>query len=280
MKHIFMKYWRVLLLIIVLPVIVNLIIICPSFFKIGGNPNDWLIFFGGYIGCIVSASASFIILYKTISSNEKENYANRQLQVNVLTAELAQSRLNDIRNIVSRLICAYESEDLILVASSLEHDSQPILQIIKRIGTSVRVENTNLRLALNAMNDDISKSFLKEVDNFYLTFREMIIELVWMAEYSLSNVQYDEWDNENMNVSAKQIEEDVTDFLNRRLEEYPETDKHDATHIWNIFKKYSYAHDKFHDMWTDRILYFDIPKFEQLSIEFIRKELESIKKRL
>lgn len=280
MKEILKKYWWAIVLIIVLPILINLIIICPSFFKVGGRPNDWLTFFGGYIGCIISASVPFVILYKTIRNNEMENKANRQLQVNILTAELAQSRLNDIRNILSRLICAYESEDLMLVASCLENDSQSILQTIKRIGTNVRVENTNLRLALNAMANDNSRVFLKEVETFNFTFRVMLMELVWMAEYSPINIQYDEWDNEIYDVSAKQIEKDVNEFLNRMMEENPEIDKHDAYHIWNIFKKYDFAHNKFEDIWTERILHFDIPKFEQMSIDYIDEELKTIKSRL
>lgn len=280
MKLLLKNYWWALLIIIALPIIINLIIICPPFFKIGGKPNDWLIFFGSYFGCIISASVSFIILFRTIKSNEKENKSNRRLQVNVLSAELAQSRLNDIRNILSRLICAYENEDLVLVSSALERDSQTILQIIKRISTNVRMDNTNLRLALNSMNDDISKAFLKEVDKFYYSFREMMIELVWMAEYNPSNLQFDEWDNEIQEVSSKQIEKDVIEYLNLRMEDNPETDKYAAAHIWNIFKKFNYAHDKFHDIWCERILYLDISKFEETSIQYIRKELHFIRESL
>lgn len=280
MKRLLIKYWWGLSLIVALPVIINLIIICPSFFKVGAKPNDWLIFFGGYFGCIISAFVSFIILFRTIKSNEKENKSNRLLQINVLSAELAQSRLNDIRNILSRLICAYENEDLVLVSSSLEEDSQTILQIIKRISTNVRIENTNLRLALNSMNDDISKKFLKDAEKFYYTFRDMMIELVWMAEYSPSNLQYDEWDNEVQEMSSKQIEEDVIEYLKLRMEENPAIDKYDASHIWNIFKKYNFAHDKFHDIWCERILYFDISKFEETSIQYIQKELNFIRESL
>lgn len=54
------KYWWVLLIILVLPLIINLLIIIPRFFPIVGDGETWLIFWGTYIGAVVSAIMVFL----------------------------------------------------------------------------------------------------------------------------------------------------------------------------------------------------------------------------
>lgn len=210
------------------------------------------------------------------SANYDQNIQNRNLQVKLLSAELAQSRLDNIRAIISRLISFLEDEDLILVSSYLEENTQPILQTIKKISSNVRVEITNLRLALHTFNDENSRTYLKQIDEMYYMFRNMLIDLTWMAEYSPSNIKYDEWDNELIEDTAKTIEEDINQYLKRRMADTPSIDKYDASCIWNIFKEFGYSHLKFHDIWTTRIMLFDVEKFEEVSIDYMQKELENI----
>ncbi len=213
-------------------------------------------------------------------ANDTQNATTRDLQVKLLSAELSQNRLDRIRLSISRLITALEDEDLVLVSSSLEKDNQTILLIIKKIASNVRIEITNLRLALNSMNTSSSSIFLKQVDEMYLSFRNMLIDLTWMAEYSPSNIKYDEWDNEILEETAKTIEKDVTLYMNRRMTDNPEIDKNDVAFIWNIFGKHEYSHDEFHDIWVERILHFDIAKFEDESTDYIKNELDNIDKSL
>lgn len=150
-------------------------------------------------------------------ANDEQNVNNRNLQVKLLSAELSQSRLDNIRLSISRLITALEDEDLVLVSSSLEKDSQTILQVIKKIASNVRIEITNLRLALISMNTSSSSLFLKQVDDMYFSFRNMLIDLTWMAEYSPARIKYDEYDTEILEDTAKTIENDVLQYMNRRL---------------------------------------------------------------
>lgn len=213
---------------------------------------------------------------KNRQANNLQNFQNRGHQIKLLSAELAQSRLDSIRNSISRLISILEDENLILVSSCLEKESQPILNTIRSIGANVRIEVTNLRLALSAMGDEISKMYIGRIDEMYYSFRNMLLDLAWMAEYSPADIQYDSWDNEDYGHSAKIIEEDVNQYIKHRLTDNPSIDKYDATHIWNIFKKYKFSHQKFHDIWQERILYFDIERFEADSIEYIKKELDII----
>ncbi len=217
---------------------------------------------------------------KNRQANDEQNANNRNLQVKLLSAELSQSRLDNIRLSISRLITALEDEDLVLVSSSLKKDSQTILQVIKKIASNVRIEITNLRLALISMNTSSSSLFLKQVDDMYFSFRNMLIDLTWMAEYSPAHIKYDEYDTEILEDTAKTIENDVLQYMNRRLTDNPDIDKRDVAFIWNIFKKHSYSHDEFHNIWVERILHFNISNFEDDSIEYIKNELDNIDKSL
>lgn len=213
-------------------------------------------------------------------ANGEQNANNRNLQVKLLSAELSQSRLDNIRLSISRLITALEDEDLVLVSSYLEKDSQTILQIIKKIASNVRIEITNLRLALISMNTSYSSLFLKQVDDMYLCFRNMLIDLTWMAEYSPANIKYDEYDTEIIGQTAKTIENDVLQYMNSRITDNPDIEKNNVVFIWNIFKKHGYSHDDFHDIWVERIMHFNIANFENDSIEYIKNELDNIDKSL
>lgn len=242
------------------------------------------------VGAIASTLMIFFTCISIICSNKQnkenrqangeQNANNRNLQVKLLSAELSQSRLDNIRLSISRLITALEDEDLVLVSSYLEKDSQTILQIIKKIASNVRIEITNLRLALISMNTSYSSLFLKQVDDMYLCFRNMLIDLTWMAEYSPANIKYDEYDTEIIGQTAKTIENDVLQYMNSRITDNPDIEKNNVVFIWNIFKKHGYSHDDFHDIWVERIMHFNIANFENDSIEYIKNELDNIDKSL
>ena len=74
----------IILVAILLPFIINGLILLPSKFKFVGDDVDWLTFWGGYIGAIISAGVAFVILAIQYKQNQKENYENRNLQINVI----------------------------------------------------------------------------------------------------------------------------------------------------------------------------------------------------
>ena len=64
----------IILGIIVLPIIINYVLMLPVPFNfpIIGSNVDWLSYWGTYIGGIIGASASFLILYLTLLHNKNE----------------------------------------------------------------------------------------------------------------------------------------------------------------------------------------------------------------
>lgn len=88
----------IILGILIIPIIINyvLLIPIPFNFPIIGSNVDWLSFWGTYIGGIIGASVSFLILYLTLLHNKKEAEIERKSnQLLQLKRDLAE-RLSDI----------------------------------------------------------------------------------------------------------------------------------------------------------------------------------------
>ena len=67
------KYWIVLVVVVLCPIIVNFVLQIPAFSSIVGNNIDWLSFWGDYLSAIVSSGVALYILYKQYTQNQGEN---------------------------------------------------------------------------------------------------------------------------------------------------------------------------------------------------------------
>lgn len=100
MIKILKRYWYLIVIVLVIPILLNYIL--PLSFSIVGNviggdssTEVWLEFFGSYIGTIIGAVVTFLVLYFTIKSNKDENDKIR------LNGELEKKQLICIEYIYS-----------------------------------------------------------------------------------------------------------------------------------------------------------------------------------
>ena len=115
----------IILGILIIPIIINyvLLIPIPFNFSIIGSNVDWLSFWGTYIGGILGAFASFIILYLTLRHNRneaeierksnqllqlKKDLAERLSDVNFMPLHIDASNEINVHNEISRLNMLYE----------------------------------------------------------------------------------------------------------------------------------------------------------------------------
>ena len=115
----------IILGILIIPIIINyvLLIPIPFNFPIIGSNVDWLSFWGTYIGGILGAFASFIILYLTLRHNRneaeierksnqllqlKKDLAERLSDVNFMPLHIDASNEINVHNETSRLNMLYE----------------------------------------------------------------------------------------------------------------------------------------------------------------------------
>lgn len=135
----FKKYWWAVLIILVLPIVINFLLMIPAFSPIVGEDTDWLAFWGGYLGAIISAAVAFIILYIQRKDNERQikdaqkdndtqNKANRNLQINILKYQQEQVRLNNFIAVSSKLIASINPMDVKTLCKQLRQDNVPQIE--------------------------------------------------------------------------------------------------------------------------------------------------------
>lgn len=119
------KIFFIILGIIFLPIIINYVLMLPTPFNfpIIGSNVDWLSFWGTYIGGIIGASASFLILYLTLLHNKneakierkhnellqlKKDLSERLSDVNFMPLHIDASQEINVQHEISRLNMLYE----------------------------------------------------------------------------------------------------------------------------------------------------------------------------
>lgn len=123
MKRI-MKYLWIVAIILLLPLVVNFILLIPSFTPIVGDNISWLGFWGSYLGAIISASVAFIILAIQYKQNSEENERNRKLQINVIVHQQEQTRLNHIIDMSVKLLADADVSKYYTLCKHLGEESQ------------------------------------------------------------------------------------------------------------------------------------------------------------
>ncbi len=157
--------WIILALIVllVLPLLINLLCCrVPVINKIFGEPKGWTMFWGTYIGAIISCLVAYYVLFKQLEQNHKENSDNRKLQIGVIEYQQKtqwltelKSRLFDFETLFHRsdfdslLTLFWSTQDTVM-----EHQSQ-IMDKINEIYTKA----SSAILAINTM-------FTGEKDDF------------------------------------------------------------------------------------------------------------------
>lgn len=135
------KYSWLFLVILILPFCINYILLRPTPFSmpIVGKDTDWLSFWGGYLGAVISAAVAFIILYIQRKDNEQQikdaqtdndaqNKANRNLQINMLKYQQEQARFNNFIAVSSKLIASINPMDVKTLCKQLRQDNVPQIE--------------------------------------------------------------------------------------------------------------------------------------------------------
>ena len=135
------KYSWLFLVILILPFCINYRLLRPTPFSmpIVGKDTDWLSFWGGYLGAVISAAVAFIILYIQRKDNEQQikdaqtdndaqNKANRNLQINMLKYQQEQARFNNFIAVSSKLIASINPMDVKTLCKQLRQDNVPQIE--------------------------------------------------------------------------------------------------------------------------------------------------------
>lgn len=95
-KKIIKEYWGLLLILGFFPVIINYIVLMPSFLPVVGDSEKWLSFFGAFAGSVIMAGVTLYVLDKQLQQNHKENMRNAILQIATLTNNEEKAQIDKL----------------------------------------------------------------------------------------------------------------------------------------------------------------------------------------
>ena len=142
MKDWIKKYWWVLPFILLLPFVINFILLIPAFSPIVGENTDWLSFWGGYLGAIISAGVAFAILYIQRKDNEKQYETNRKLQLDILLYQQEMQWFNELKLKSIEYHNAFDQNDIIKLCNLIHKNKKETIQEAEDL-IKILVNNNN-----------------------------------------------------------------------------------------------------------------------------------------
>ena len=180
-KH---NWWIIISIVIILglPIFLNFLIFTPANKFSAGRLQDWMSFWGSYLGAIISALAAFTILYIQRKDNKNqneqnrfdnqiqnaknrqythrenvllaeknriENSKNRQLQIDVISYRQEIQWLSELRKALANYISAYRENDIKDIINSVSYSSfESVQQKIKDLCDILSRTETALGLVI------------------------------------------------------------------------------------------------------------------------------------
>lgn len=132
MNEILRKYWWVIVVAFAAPIILNFALLCPAITPIVGDNIEWLSFWGGYLGAIISSSMSFIILAIQYRQNHSENEKNRKLQIAILEYQQETQWLNLLRKACADFLGTMTRNEYIEIAQKLKTNPKEAFLLTRR----------------------------------------------------------------------------------------------------------------------------------------------------
>ena len=187
------QYWWVPIVLIVAPIIINFILSWPSFTRVVGTDTDWLSFWGGYLGAILSAVVAFYVLHRQIlqnqgqneknrRSNEGENRFNRDLQVRIMEYQLGLNNLNQFKQACIRCQEAYAYNNLCHIANLTDGDKFVPLTKIAEYMAAASSAKRGIDI-IDFTDSQASKDILCLNCRLYHDFTEALLDLEVLVSY-------------------------------------------------------------------------------------------------
>ena len=187
-KEILKKYWWLGGLVIALPVVFNLCYLIPAFAEIFEEPKGWTIFWGAYLGAIISCTVSFVVLHKQLEQNHRENNMNRDNQRRTVEYQQAKQELDILR----RMFYDYYNSFIYLELNKICEDAKIVTNYVftqqiwevQRIIDNKKKSEFNLYLSRPIRLDDYESSIFKDLEYFDLRYHAMLEDLKFFLEFA------------------------------------------------------------------------------------------------
>ncbi len=248
--------------IVLVPVGINYLVLSPTpeRFKLADPSNGWLNFFAVYYGSVITVIVSFIVLYRTIKSNQKENNTNRKLQMSILKYQINKDRNNAIKDLFARYIYSLDYFGIKSLAKVFDNNKQSYFYSLRQLLEKTSIAYQMLEFNLNDFKDDEERRFIDTINTFRISYNELLMDLLWMLQ-PYNNKGTDE---ENRNTYIEQLKE---------CEAKSSYSNKGTNRIWHVVQKYDYRiKDNCHKIINECIDNFDFRAIEKIANDFFDYE--------
>lgn len=241
-KHIALIITIVLIIALILPLGINALYLITTDCEVLHKPSEWTMFWGAYLGAIISAAVAFIILHiqrkdneqqikDTQNDNEAQNNANRELQVRTIKYQQAKYHYDKLCMAGVENISSYKLDELLfnlltiatidLAKLQAAKDLQPYLLVISSV--SEKLDRTNSVMSLLANNNTPSgKEYHIQREETYKVMQDLLYDLKLLIVCSSSK------DIEKLKTCLTQQSSQLSIEAKKRIENYIQ--EHSSTH--------------------------------------------------
>lgn len=193
------KFWWVVLLAALSPLFVNWLLSISTGIKV--YENGWLGFWGSLLGALFP----FIILYKTLIDNHRENEKGRKAQVGTIKYQVSKGSLNDLKENITAYYKAMNVYEMEMIALRPKEDISNSLNVIWRIIKETENAYRVLRLTLVDYTDTKENEYKVFLDKFHLAYTGLLSDFAWLIDGKCSLYDYKEEIKKNGNVSIENL---------------------------------------------------------------------------
>lgn len=197
-KNISISIGICIICIVIIPILINILILKPRLFETVGTSTDWLSFWGGYIGAIISTCTAFLILYiqrrdnkkdneYNRKSNETQNDNNRKLQLNIMKYHQQSSWLENFINTTLELYNAFNHNDIIMITNIILNHPNEAFNMMKPLFD--RIDSKYAKFSFIRKQDDQANKLANDIYQVYVSYRQALNDLQWIALYLKGSIE-------------------------------------------------------------------------------------------
>lgn len=191
-KHISLFVIIIIVTALILPIFINALHLVDTDCEILHKPSEWTVFWGSYLGAIISAGVAFAILYIQRKDNEKQNKenrnknetqnkSNRQLQFNIMKYQQQSHWLDNFR-IVSLEYChSFNYNDIVLISNTMWNYPDEAFNMMKPLFE--RATKCNANFSFVRKQDESANELNDYIDSIYTSYKQVLIDLQWITLY-------------------------------------------------------------------------------------------------
>lgn len=185
-KKIIKEHWILLLILCLFPVVINYVVLIPSFLPVVGDSEKWLSFFGSFSGSVIMAGVTLYVLKtqlkqnhdeneKNRKTNELANEKNRKLQIKILEYQQQIQWLNSFRQASAEYVKTFNANDLIAITNTLVVNPQEAHNMLKLLLDSAKTHD--IQLAYFRKMDNNTEELMKKIAPKFDQYNDVIQDI-------------------------------------------------------------------------------------------------------